>query len=206
MSEAAGRIVLLVGPSCVGKSTLTSALQDAASSPLLALSLDGLFAGVPDRWGGQGDLRAQGFHYRWLRGSPGEPGAVRCVGYGAVGWRMLQGLHRAAAAYAACGVDVVVDDMLLDAAVLADWGKALAGAPTLLVRLRAPLAELQRREQARRLHPTPGLAEGHFALHEGVAADLVIDTAATPPETAARLIHETSFQAAGSGALHAVAR
>ena len=41
---------------------------------------------------------------------------------------MLQALHRAAAAYARAGMDVVVDDMLLDDAVLVDWRKALSSA------------------------------------------------------------------------------
>lgn len=196
-----GRVVLLIGPSCAGKSTLTAALQIASPSPLLSLSLDGLFASVPDRWGGQGDLRADGFHYRWLRGNAGEPDAIRRIGYGDVGWRMLQGMHRAAAAYANAGTDVVVDDMLLDERVLADWREALADIPTLLVRLAAPLADLQRRELARIRRSTPGLAAGHFDLHRAVAADLIIDTSITTPEDAARQILQAGFPALGSGAL-----
>lgn len=197
-----GRVILLVGPSCAGKSTLAKALQAAAPTPWLARSLDGLFAGVPDRWGGQGELGGEGFHYRWVSGSAGEAGAVRRIGYGATGWRMLRGMHRAVAAHAACGVDVVVDDMLLDAAVLADWREALAQVPTLLARLAPPLAELRRREAARVARATPGLAEGHFALHDEVAADVVIDTAEAPPEVAAAQVLAAAIPAAGRGALH----
>lgn len=196
-----GRVILLVGPSCAGKSTLATAIQAAAPTPWLARSLDGLFAGVPDRWGGQGAFGGEGFHYRWLSGGPGEAGAVRRIGYGAVGWRMLRGMHRAVAAHAACGVDVVVDDMLLDAEVLADWRETLAQVPTLLVRLAPPLAELKRREAARVARATPGLAEGHFALHAGVAADLVIDSAAVSAEEAAARVLAAQIPAAGRGAL-----
>lgn len=201
MTGSLGRVVLLVGPSCDGKSTLTRALQAASPTPFLALSLDGLFASVPDRWGGQGDLAHEGFRYEWIRGGPGQPGAVRKIACGDVGRRMLRGLHRSVAVNAEIGTDVVVDDMLLDERVLADWRDVLADTPTLLIRLTAPLDELIRREQARTLHPTPGLVEGHYALHEAVAADLVIDTSEVRPEAAARRILDTPFQAAGMGAL-----
>ena len=203
-----GRVILIVGPSCAGKSTLAAAIQAAAPTPFVALSLDGLFATVPERWGGQGALAAEGFHYAWPQGAEpagtaGEAGAVRRLGYGPAGWRMLQGMHRAAAAYAGAGVDVVVDDMLLDDAVLADWRLALAEVPTLLVRLTAPFAELQRREEARTRRRTPGLVAGHFAQHEAVAADGVIDTAAAAPDEAAAQVLAMGFAAARGGALHA---
>jgi chloramphenicol 3-O phosphotransferase len=202
MKQDEGRVVLLIGPSCAGKSTLTKALQAASPAPLVSLSLDGLFAAVPDRWGGQGASASEGFHYEWLSGAEGQPGAVRKIGYGDVGWRMLRGVHLAAAAQTESGVDVVVDDMLLDGRVLADWREALADTPTLLVRLTAPLAELQRREMARTIHRTPGLAAGHFELHESVAADLLIDTSTNSAEAAARRVLRAGFPAAGGGALH----
>ena len=201
MADRQGHVVLLVGPSCAGKSTLTRALQAASPTPFLALSLDGLFAAVPDRWGGRGDLAHEGFRYDWIRGGPDQAGAVRRIACGEVGRRMLRGMHRAVAVHAGLGTDVVVDDMLLDDQVLADWRVALAGVPTMLVRLTAPLTELIRREQARTLHPTPGLVEGHHAQHEAVSADLVIDTSAVGPDAAARRILEASFPAAGEGAL-----
>jgi chloramphenicol 3-O phosphotransferase len=197
-----GRVVLLIGPSCAGKSTLAKALQDASPTPFLSLSLDGLFASVPDRWGGQGALASEGFRYEWLSDVEGQPGASRRIGYGDIGWRMLFGMHRAAAAQAGSGIDVVVDDMLLDQACLADWCEALADLPTLLVRLTAPLAELRRREAARAIHPTPGLAAGHFDLHEAMAADLLIDTSVTSAEAAARQVLGAGFPAARSGSLH----
>jgi chloramphenicol 3-O phosphotransferase len=192
-----GRVVLLIGSSCAGKSTLTKALQDASPTPFVALSLDGLFAGVPDRWGSQGDRAHEGLRYEWLSAD------VRRIVYGDVGWRMLQGMHRAAAAYANAGTDVVVDDMLLDEGVLADWAESLAEVPTLLVRLTAPLQELVRREQARTRHQTLGLTAGHYDLHEAIAADLVIDTSLVTAEAAAEATLRTAFPAPGQGALHA---
>ena len=202
MSADNGRLILLIGPSCAGKSTLTAAIQAASPTPFVSVSLDGLFASVPDRWGGQGSLAAEGFHYKWLSGAEGQSGVVRRIGYGDVGGRMLQGMHRAAAAHTEFGIDVVVDDMLLDERGLADWREALADTPTLLVRLTAPFAELARREAARTLHRTPGLVAGHFDQHEGIAADLVIDTSLITPEAAAQQILRAGFPPARGGALH----
>jgi chloramphenicol 3-O phosphotransferase len=198
-----GRVVLIVGPSCAGKSTLTKALQAASPTAFVSVSLDGLFASVPDRWGGQGALASEGFRYEWLSGAEGQSGAIRRIGYGDTGWRMLRGMHCAAAAQTRFGVDVVVDDMLLDEAVLADWRDALADAPTLLVRLTAPLAELQRREDARTIHRTPGLVAGHFDPHERLPADVLIDTSLVTAEQAAWQVLQAGFPAAGVGALHA---
>jgi len=52
---------MLVGTSSAGKSTLARAIQAAAPEHFLLQSLDGLFTGVADRWGLQGDHRDDGF-------------------------------------------------------------------------------------------------------------------------------------------------
>jgi len=115
---------------------------------------------------------------------------VRRIGRGPVGWHLLQGFHRAVAAYANVGVNVIVDDMLLDLEVLRDWAEALAITPTLLASVTAPKAELLRREVARQLHPTPGLVAGHLDLHRTIVPDVEIDTSQTTPEDAARRLLE----------------
>ena len=202
-------------PSCAGKSTLTKAIQALSTEPYLAQSLDGLFAAMPDDWGGDGRHALEGFRYDWSA-SPSEGGpGVRRIAYGRVGWSLLQGFHRAVAAFAGAGANVVVDDMLLDLEVLSDWALALEAIPTLLVNVTAPKEELLRREAARQFHPTPGLVAGHFDLHEDiVAADARIDTSGVaPPEAARALLNLTSsperlialqaFRRPLSSALHA---
>lgn len=170
-SVAAGRVILLVGTSSAGKSTLARAIQEAAPEPFLMQSLDGLFGGVAERWGSRGAHRADGFRYQ-------SDGDVKRVVHGAAGWRLLRGFHRAVAAFARTGCNVVVDDMLLDEGCLADWAEALDGLPVAFIRLSAPLEELRRRERTRPHGRVPGLAEGHLALHERLEADLALDTSA----------------------------
>ena len=48
-SAATGRVILLVGTSSAGKTTLARVIQEVADDRFLLQSLDGLFAGVPRR-------------------------------------------------------------------------------------------------------------------------------------------------------------
>ena len=206
MARSNGSVILLVGPSCAGKSTLTKAIQALSSEPYVAQSLDGLFAATPEDWGGGGRHALDGFRYDWSAPPAEDGSAVRRIAYGRVGWSLLQGFHGAVAAFAGAGVNVVVDDMLLDLEVLADWARALEAVPTLLVGVTAPKVELLRREAARHLHPTPGLVAGHFDLHQGVAADTRIDTSGVSPPEAARALLDLAASPTSFTALQAFRR
>jgi chloramphenicol 3-O phosphotransferase len=203
MGGSNGNVILLVGPSCAGKSTLARAVQQLSPQPYLVQSLDSLFAAVPERWGSGGEHARDGFRYEWGASRADGGAAVRRIVYGAVGWNILQGFHRAVAAFAAAGVNIVVDDMLLDRDVLTDWARALDAVPTLLVNVTAPNEELLRREAARQLHPTPGLVAGHFDLHQGIAADVRIDTSEVSPPEAARSLLDLIASPRRGGALDA---
>ncbi len=206
MAGSKGSVVLLVGPSCAGKSTLAATLQALSPTPYLSLSLDGLFASVPGAWASDGERAEDGLRYEWLAAGDTAGPAIRRIVYGPVGWNFLQGFHRGVAAHADAGVQVVVDDMLLDLNVLADWASALAAVPTLLVSVTAPRQELLRREQARQVHPTPGLVAGHFELHHDLAADIRIDTSMIEPEEAARLVLLAASAATPGGTLQTYRR
>jgi chloramphenicol 3-O phosphotransferase len=206
MAGSKGSVILLVGPSCAGKSTLAKALQTLSPEPYLVQSLDALFAAMPEAWGGSGEHTREGFRYDWLAPQVEGSAAVRRIAYGPVGWGLLEGFHRAVAAYADTGVNVVVDDMLLDLDVLKDWARALAAVPTLLVNVTAPMGVLLRREAARELHPTPGLVAGHFDLHRSIVADAEIDTSSASPSEAAGSLLGLASSSARFDALHAFRR
>ena len=156
--------------------------------------------------GRRGQHTRDGFRYVWLAPEIEGGAAARRIAYGPVGWALLQGFHRAVAAYADAGVRVVVDDMLLDLEALRDWAHALAAVATLLVNVTAPKAELLRREAARTLHPTPGLVAGHFELHRGLVADVEVDTSSLSPSEAARALLGLASSSARGSALHAFRR
>lgn len=186
---APGRIVLLNGSSSAGKTTLARALQAVRREPWFHLALDQFRDGMPPA-------------YRGLNSPDGTPGArglnvvpvehrgelVTSVRFGDVGHRMLAGMHRAIAAFAAAGNDVVVDDLLLEDDTLDDYLDALDGFDVLFVAVRASLDVVNERE-SQRPGRFPGTALSHFdSVHAHGHYDLEVDTDALSPKDGALLI------------------
>ena len=185
----AGRIILLNGSSSAGKTTLARALQALRREPWFHLALDQFRDGMPPA-------------YRGLNSPPGTPGEaglnvvpverdgerVTEVRFGAVGQRMLRGMHRAIAAFAAAGNDTIVDDLMIDPGTLDDYLDALADHRVLFVGVRASMAVVNMRE-ADRPGRFPGTATSHFeAVHAHGIYDLEVDTGrASPSECALRI-------------------
>lgn len=182
----AGRIILLNGSSSAGKTTLARAIQVARREPWFHLALDQFRDGMPPA-------------YRGLNSPPGTPGArglnvvpvehearrVTAIRFGDVGKRMLEGMHRAIAAFAAAGNDVIIDDLFLETDTLDDYLDALEGFWVLFVAVRAPLDVVEQRE-AERPGRFPGTALSHFeAVHAHGIYDLEVDTCQNSPEACA---------------------
>jgi chloramphenicol 3-O phosphotransferase len=93
--------------------------------------------------------------------------------------RITRGWHRAVAALAREGNNVIVDELRLHRWWLSDWREVLAGLPWWSVRLTAGVAELARREATRGDRPS-GMAAGDVAkAPDGYDRfDLVLDTEA----------------------------
>ena len=177
MTLTRGRIILLNGSSSAGKTTLARAIQVERSEPWFHLALDQFRDGMPPA-------------YRGLNSPPGTPGArglnvvpvdldgerVTAIRFGDVGQRMLRGMHRAIAAFAAAGNDVIVDDLFLEEDTIDDYLDALADFWVLFVGVHAPLDVVQQRE-AGRAGRFPGTALSHFrAVHAHGHYDLEVDT------------------------------
>jgi len=180
-----GKVILIIGTSSVGKSSTILELQNILSEHYLALGIDTFLHMVSPRWGGGlgGPRSMDGFRY--VKTTVHRTSSIRIL-YGDVGRRVLHGMHRAVAALAACGNNVLVDEMLLDHSVLDDWVDALHGLPVCIVRLRASLAVLEQREQQR--GNEGGLARGH--LHDNLidVYDLDLDTTHHEPKVIAHTI------------------
>jgi chloramphenicol 3-O phosphotransferase len=85
-----GRIILLHGPSSVGKSTLSRAIQCALDEPFLHFASDHLALGLPERRDTEGA-------FQW---------------WGNVRSRFFDGFHRRIATLAAAGNDLIVDHII----------------------------------------------------------------------------------------------
>lgn len=182
-----GKRVMLIGTSCAGKSTISRELQEILDEHYLLLGIDTFLHMVARQWGGAfgGPLSWEGFRYEHY--NDGSDGLLDItIRYGAVGEKVLRGMHRAVAALAYSGNNVIVDEALLDRKVLEDWVVALRDLRVLIFQLWAPLTVLEERELAR--GNEPGLARGLLAFNSLDHWDLKIDTSVINPAECARLI------------------
>lgn len=195
-----GRVIFLNGTSSAGKTTLARAIQEESDEPYLYWGIDTLFAMVPEKWAGArgGPLSFEGFRYdRSERDEDGRQ--LITVRYGDVGRRMLAAACASVAELALKGCNVVVDEMLLDPDLLADWLQALSGVEVCLVGVYCPLDVLEEREAARG-NPA-GLARGHLrTVHAHEARyDLKVDTSKAPARELARTVLRAHSPAVAAG-------
>lgn len=177
-------IVLLNGTSSSGKTTLAKALQRRWDGPLLAVGIDTVVFALPGRW-----LNPPHWHEVFVY--TGEGDALQITA-GPLGDRLVAGLHRSVAALAGEGFDVVVDHVLLSPAWVADAAEALSGHRVLSVGVRCPLAEVVRREAARR-DRTLGQARAQFhTVHAYAGYDVEVDTALGDPDHCAGQIADAA--------------
>ena len=176
----AGRIIFFNGASSAGKSTLIRELQPLLERPYLHVGVDQYFLGMPRRYFGA----AEGFSWTPDERDP----AAKHIAVGPVAERVVHGYHRAVAALAADGLDLLLDECMVRPDWLADWLDVLAPFPVLLVGVHCSLAELERRERARGDRMV-GQARGHHELvHADMRYDVEVDTSVSgPSECAARI-------------------
>lgn len=186
VEAAPGKVVLLNGASSAGKTTLARELQRLWPGPLQHIALDQFRDGMAGQYRGMnsqaGEPGARGLNVVPVRAPDGVVTELR---FGDVGRRMLKAMRRAAAAFAASGVDVVLDDLLLEPGFLHDYLDVLDSFAVTFVGVQCDLATLNKREAARPGR-FPGTAAAHFAqLHAHCLYDVEVDTAAHLPRQCA---------------------
>jgi chloramphenicol 3-O phosphotransferase len=187
-----GRVVVLNGASSAGKSLLANALQAAWADRdecWVIFSWDDFVPRLPDRWrgvpGAVGDRATEGCRYRIISE---EPSTEARLEVGAIGRRMLQGYHRAIAALARSGLNVIVEEVMISAAEWEDWTDALSGIEVCWIAVRCDVETAERRE-AERGDRYIGLARGTaLVTHRFARYDLDFDTTARGADDLAREI------------------
>ncbi|MFI7387876.1 chloramphenicol phosphotransferase CPT family protein [Streptomyces sp. NPDC049813] len=161
-----GRIIFLNGTSSSGKSSIARELLDLLDDGVFFhLAVDGFNAMRTKRELGPAELDA----------------ALR---------RTREGFHRAVAAMAQVGNDVVVDHVLSEPWRLRDCLDVLPAESVLFVGVRCPLDELTRREAARGDRPAGLAALQYDQVHRHGVYDLECDTGAMSPRACAERIRD----------------
>lgn len=187
-----GRIVILNGTSSAGKTTLATAFRDeqARSGKFwMLLGIDDVLSRFTAEWydldlaSGVGAHAADGLFF--VRGPHG-----RRLGVGPVLRRALEVSHRWVAAASTAGIDVIVDEVVLDASLAESWRTALQGLPVTWVGVRCDLAIASAREAARGDRPLGMAAAQHDVVHRDVSYAFEIDTGRLSPEQAHACLRE----------------
>jgi chloramphenicol 3-O phosphotransferase len=162
-------IIILNGISSVGKSSVARELQKITQIPFLHVQGDSFLEMLPPRLYGHED----GIIFREIDATVDNPieihmgGAIR---------RLLLGFRHSVAALAAQGNNLIVDDVMLDAADQDIYENTLRPFAVHFVGLHAPLATLQNRERSRK-NRLPGLAKWQQKrVHVGIKYDLELQT------------------------------
>jgi len=163
---APGRIVFLNGTSSSGKSSIATELLTMLDPPHFHLSADAFNA-----------MRSR---EKSLRLAPAELEVVLR--------RTRAGFHRAVAAMAAAGNNVVADYVLSEEWRLVDCLRVLAGYQVVFVGVRCADAELARRELARGDREAGQGAAQQRRVHAHGRYDVECDTTAASPRQCAELI------------------
>lgn len=179
---APGRIILLNGTSSAGKTTLAAALRahyDERGESWLVVGIDDYLAKVPPAmWTG-----TAGFGF-----APADDGAGVVFTLGPDAQALLAVYRESAASFARRGLNVIVDEVVLDDTAWSGWQSALDGLDPFWVRVDCPLDVREERERARSNRQI-GIARGQDrTVHHHPPYRLAVDTStATPAELAARI-------------------
>ena len=185
-SSMTATIILLNGVGSAGKSSIAKALQDITAEPFLHFSMDVFLEMLPPRYFDHPD----GLVFETIQ-EGGHPSVV--IHEGEVSRRTLRGMRASAAAMAAAGNNLIIDDVMIGAGeASADYTRLLAPHRLHWVGVHAPLDVLEARER-QRADRMPGLARWQYPrVHAGMAYDFEIDTGRMSPQQAALAI-KTAF-------------
>lgn len=163
--ELKGRIILLNGASSSGKSSVGRALLPLLPDPWFLVPIDAV-----------GAMRST-VHTRVLDDAEISE-MLR---------RTRLGYHRAVAALASAGNDVIMDYPLSEQWRMNDLLETLEGYDVTLVEVRCSQAELERRERVRGDRPV-GLARSQSTVYAHGEFDIAVDTTSTGPDACALTI------------------
>jgi chloramphenicol 3-O phosphotransferase len=179
-------LIILNGVSSSGKTTLASAFRDeraAAGEFWLLIGIDDFLSKVPAEWLDLGLATGPGTRAEdGLRFATSSTG--RELKIGASCRRLLHAYHHAVAAAARSGLNVIVDDVVIDDEVLSDWLEVLDELEPTWVAVRCPPEMTAERELRRGDRPVGMTGTQTNSVHRLVRYAFEIDTGELTPSEA----------------------
>jgi chloramphenicol 3-O phosphotransferase len=170
--------VFLNGSTSSGKSSIARELQNKLPEPYLHFGVDDVLQRAPLRWHGQ----PEGFLFTPL------PDGRMPLQIGPTGHSLLRAWRRMLRTAVEEGQRLILDEVLLEPDMLADWLAVFAGRDVFFVGVHCALPELQRREIARGDRGVGQALSMHDIVHQHGLYDLEVDTTTTSPAVCAEAI------------------
>jgi len=188
-SNSSGTVIILNGPSSVGKSSIQKKVQELFQKPYLRMGLDDL-AFLPECYISTKGSISPANRGIWLETTQQGEYPVTTIHYGDVAQKMIKGINRTFAAFAIAGNNIVVDYILYDHSWLTDLKNVLKKFKVYFIGVHAPLEVIEEREKKRGSRLL-GHARSHYnTVHKNITYDLEIDTSKLTPEQAAIVIQK----------------
>lgn len=179
-----GVVIVLNGTSAVGKTSIIRAFQAKRTELWLSAGIDNFFVGVlPPKF----YLEDKPEHHTVMHGVATESNGKKLftLYIGAAGQQVIKGMHRAIAAYANEGNNVIVDYIAYDKVWRGDLIDSLKGLTVFFVGVSAPLEVIEEREKRRATSPVGHARSIYHTVHDGWHYDMEFDMSSTTSDQAA---------------------
>ena len=187
-----GKLVMLNGVSSAGKTTLALAFRDARAAVgefWFVAGIDDVLSKLPAEWLDLGLAGGAGVHANdGLRFETGPNGVSLRVG--PVCRQLFEVYHRTVATAVRSGLNVIVDDVVVDEATRDDWLNVLNDLGPTWVAIRCAVEITDHRERVRGDRPLGMARVQQAGIHRGLPYAFSIDTGTlTPGEALTALSH-----------------
>jgi chloramphenicol 3-O phosphotransferase len=173
-----GRLVLLNGVSSSGKTTLSTSFRDerARSGDFwMLIGVDDALAKLPSQWVDLGLVTGPGEYADgglWFEQTP----SGQRLRLGRLGRQLIDVYHQWVSVAVRAGMNVIVDDVVIDRTTYASWERTLDGLEPIWVAVRCPL-EIAESRELKRGDRAVGLARAqHDVVHRDIPYAFEIDT------------------------------
>lgn len=180
----ASQVIILNGVSSAGKTTLAKAIQKYAGDIWMHVAMDSFMGMLPD---------GREFDREWFPVTEvtHEGQTLPRISNGPSGDALLSQMRQLVERMAEAGFNVIVDEVA-DQIAIKDYRRRL-GSACLVVKVDAPLSELERRERERGDRLIGLAREQSERIHQGIDYDLAVDTLAQTPDALARNVLEVAL-------------
>ncbi len=174
-------VIVLNGPSSVGKSLISHIFQEMVDNPFLHIGIDTMINMMPNKMNNwEGEKAEQGFW--WQEEVDHEGSTVFSIQMGDYAKKINDTYKAMVNTLVLYGHNVIVDEVAFGQKALNEWKNELQNCYIFFVGVTANLAVLESREKERGDRKIGSARHQFHHVHKNVTYDLLIDTTDKNPE------------------------